>query len=297
MGTRIPDLEVVRVVDGDTIRVRIGDTEEALRFSGIDTEESLPGSDKPVTRAGRAASAMLGEHLGGDPPQRVDIEFETDDPVEVALVKHRDNYGRLLCVVHRGEENLNLKLIREGWSPYFIKYGRSLIYHDAFTAAEAEAQAEGRVIWDPEYNHGGPSRDYANLIPWWSMRALAVEDYRRRAAPETVLSVRLDYPRLLELMATGGGATVFCDLQDGINRWAGDGAVIYAGSVHHKFNLWIPDARSEERAPLLRLIETRYAGQGRGYVFVTGDVEEYDGKPQIVLTDRTQLSDATPDAP
>ncbi len=52
----------------------------------------------------------------------------------------------------------------------------------------------------------------------------------------------------------------------------------------------MPDAETDEMA-LKRLIEKRYAGLGRGYVYVSGKVEQYKGKPQIVLKDIKQLSD------
>ena len=58
------------------------------------------------------------------------------------------------------------------------------------------------------------------------------------------------------------------------NKWIGGSALIYAGSVYHKLDLWIPDAETAEMAPLKRLIEKRYAGLGRGYVYVSGKVEQ-----------------------
>ena len=204
MGTRISDLQVTEVIDGDTIRVETDDGEESLRLACVDTEESRPRSGKPVTRAGKEASEMAKQYFAtsGGGLDRVELEFDTDDPVEVCLVKHRDNYGRLLCYVHKAEENFNLKLTREGWSPYFVKYGRSRLYDVQFMAAEAEAQAKRSVVWDPDYNGAGQRRDYYRLVPWWWLRASVVEDYRRLARPEGVLSVRLDYQRLLEAIPT-----------------------------------------------------------------------------------------------
>jgi micrococcal nuclease len=303
LGTRISDLQVTEVIDGDTIRVETDDGEESLRLACVDTEESRSGSGKPVTRAGKEASEMAKEYFatGGGGLDRVDMEFDTDDPVEVCLVKHRDNYGRLFCYVHKGEENFNLKLTREGWSPYFVKYGRSRLYDVQFMAAEAEAQAKRSVVWDPDYNGAGQRRDYYRLVPWWWLRASVVEDYRRLPPPPDVLSVRLDYQRLLESIDPRVIETVLCDLQEGVKRWPG-GAVVYAGSPQHKFNLWIPDARNGEMEQLIELIEKRYSGQdeesysglGRGYVYVSGDVTDYEGKPQIVLRGVDQLSDMPP---
>ena len=92
--------------------------------------------------------------------------------------------------------------------------------------------------------------------------------------------------------------TVLCDLQGGGNRWVGGGALIYAGSIHHKFDLWIPDRDSQSSQELLSLIEMCYGGTGRSYVYISGTAEMYpdeNGKPQIVVSDRTQLSDIAPE--
>jgi micrococcal nuclease len=59
-------------------------------------------------------------------------------------------------------------------------------------------------------------------------------------------------------------------LHGGLEGWA----AVFAGSVQHKLNLWIFDARDEEKAPLIWLIEKRYAGQGRGYV--SGEVSSWE---------------------
>jgi micrococcal nuclease len=57
MGTRIQDLQVTRVVDGDTIKLLLDGKEETLRMGvAVDTEESWPGGSKPVTQAGLKAS-------------------------------------------------------------------------------------------------------------------------------------------------------------------------------------------------------------------------------------------------
>ncbi len=293
MATRIQNLQITQVVDGDTIKVALNGKTESLRLICVDTEESHSGGSKPVTVAGKEASEMAKKYFAteGGGLAKVDIEFDTDDPVEIAVEKHRDNYGSLLCYVHKDEENYNLKLIKEGWSPYFVKYGRSRLYHRQMTDAESGAKAYNLMIWNPITNAKIPSRNYANLLPWWSMRASIVEEFRLSEATGGAFSLRLDYPKILAASETGRSITVFCDLQAGINKWIGDNALIHAGSVYHKLDLWIPDAETDTMAPLKRLIDKRYAGLGRGYVYVSGKVEHYKGKPQIVLKDIKQLSD------
>ncbi|MGL5058502.1 MAG: thermonuclease family protein [Microcoleus sp.] len=297
MAARIRDLQIIQVVDGDTVKVYLNGKIESLRLICVDTEESQPGSSKPVTAAGKAAAEMARKYfaVAGGGFTTVDLEFDTDDPIELALEKHRDNYGRLLCYLYKDEENYNLKLIKEGWSPYFVKYGRSRLYHRQMTEAEAIAKAYNLAIWNPSSNIK-PGRNYAHLLPWWSMRGSIVEEFRKTETTAGVLSVRLDYPKILAASEAAKSITIFCDLQGGINKWVGSGALIYAGSVYHKLDLWIPDAATDEMAPLKRLIEKRYAGQGRGYVYINGKVEQFKGKPQIVLKDIKQFSDFPPEA-
>jgi micrococcal nuclease len=132
------------------------------------------------------------------------------------------------------------------------------------------------------------------LLPWWALRASVVEDYRKTGIPAGALSVRLDYQEIVQAAHDNRSITVLCDLQSGVNKWTGGGALVYAGSPQHKFNLWIPDAQSNSAILLLQLIERRYAGMGRGYVYVSGQAKLYNEKPEIVLTDIAQLSDFPP---
>ncbi len=77
------------------------------------------------------------------------------------------------------------------------------------------------------------------------------------------LSVRTDYDAIVEAAKAGNQLTVLCDLQTDINAWTGGGALIYAGSIFQKFNLWIPNRDSPDAQTVLRLIENRYGGQSR----------------------------------
>ena len=306
-GTIIKNLKLTKVIDGDTIKLLLNDTEESIRFVCLDTEESQHGSDKPVTNAGIMASRWAKTYFGADEKGipladvQVDLEFDTNDPVQVCLRKHRDNYGRLLCYVYKTgtKENANLRIVKEGWSPYFVKYGRSRLYHGQFTEAEAQAQSQRLAIWNPATNASGEKQDYSILIPWWNFRDGVVQDYRLLGIQSGALSVRTDYDAIVEAAKAANQVTVFCDLQASINAWTGGGALIYAGSIFQKFNLWIPNRDSPEAQTVLRLIENRYGGKGRrSYVYVSGEASLYpptaQGKPQIVITHVQQLKDFPP---
>ncbi len=291
-GTRATGLQVVDVIDGDTLRVTINGEEESLRLLCVDTEESQSGGSKPVTRAGKLASEMAKDYFsdGNGGWCKVDIEFESDAPLEECLKQERGNYGRLLTYIFKDGENYNLHSIQGGWTPYFVKYGQSRFYHKEFLAAEASAQANRRVIWDPATNEGGASRDYDTLMPWWSSRGSLVDAFRREGRARGALDARDDYPRLLEAMRTEQEVSLFCDLQGGF-IWVEGAGLIHVGTKDQPCSLWFPGLNNTNKTPLVRLIEDRYAGYGRGYVYVTGKVTSYKDKPQIVITSVSPFAD------
>ena len=111
---------VVRVVDGDTIRVIYRGKEERVRLLCIDTPEK--------GRAGfeEAAQAMRRLVEG----RTVRLEFEEPG------VEKRDRYGRLLAYVF---VNVNVEMVRLGHSRFWTKYGRGR-YAEQFGRAEPEAR-------------------------------------------------------------------------------------------------------------------------------------------------------------
>ena len=58
----------------------------------------------------------------------------------------RDGFGRLLAYVIAEGVNVNLELVRQGWSKYYTKYGKGRLQQE-FEAAEAEARAGGLGLW------------------------------------------------------------------------------------------------------------------------------------------------------
>jgi len=125
--------QVVEIVDGDTIVVEYHGPaieREIVRLLNIDT----PERGEALFEAATEAMAQL---VSGC---RVRLEFE--EPGAPA----RGAYGRLLCYVFVDERNVNVELVRQGWSKYWTKYGRSR-FEEEFQEAEAEARREGRGIW------------------------------------------------------------------------------------------------------------------------------------------------------
>jgi micrococcal nuclease len=139
-----------RPVDGDTVRVRIGDKSEAVRIQALDTEESRAGGDKPLTPWGKKAS----EHAATLFTAGKEITLDFDEPqgaeVKLDLSRFRDNFGRLLALVFVDGKDFQQHMIEEGYSPYFCKYGnvRTKDYHRRYLAAERLAQIRRAGLWD-----------------------------------------------------------------------------------------------------------------------------------------------------
>jgi micrococcal nuclease len=94
-------LPVERVVDGDTILVRVDGEEEYVRLIGVDTPETVK-PDTPVQCFGPRASHFTKSHLEG---RTVRLVFG---------VERHDVYGRLLAYVYLGRRFYNPILVRRG---------------------------------------------------------------------------------------------------------------------------------------------------------------------------------------
>ncbi len=127
---------VTHPVDGDTVDVDLGGTEEHVRLIGVDTPESV-ARDRPVECYGSEAKVRLAELL----PPGTRVRLERD-------VEARDRYGRLLAYVFRAEDGLhvNLVLVQEGFAearPFEPNTTRQA----ELDRAEAEAKAARRGLW------------------------------------------------------------------------------------------------------------------------------------------------------
>ncbi len=130
---------VIRIVDGDTIIVNYKGRNEKVRLLCVNTPESVHPDKKQNILLGKVAADYTKKRLKGN---YVNLEFE--GPI-------RGRYGRLLAYVLVDGVNFNLELVREGLSPYYIKYGFSQKYDQEFREAERYARKHKLNIWgDPE---------------------------------------------------------------------------------------------------------------------------------------------------
>jgi len=132
-GSASAVVQVSRVVDGDTIEVRLGGRSEDVRLIGVDTPETVK-PDTPVQCFGERASHFTKRRLTG---RRVRLDFG---------VERRDVYGRLLAYVYIHGRFFNPILVRRGLA-------RSLTippndrFAPRFRRFELDAARAGRGLW------------------------------------------------------------------------------------------------------------------------------------------------------
>ena len=126
---------VVRVVDGDTIRVGLRSGEEPVRYIGIDTPESVkPGA--PVQCFARRASAFNERLVGGE---QVRLVYD---------IERRDRYGRLLAYVYRARDGLfvNAELVRRGYATA-VTFPPNVAHERELRRLARRARMSGRGLW------------------------------------------------------------------------------------------------------------------------------------------------------
>src|SRR2546425_13083923 len=130
-----PGLEgtVVRVVDGDTIHVRVGARVEKVRYIGVKTPE--------------VHDPTKGEGPGGREAAEVNRRLVEGQAVRLELrVQERDRYGRLLAYVWVGDQMINAELVRLGYAQV-MTVPPNVRYQEVFLKLQREARQAGRGLW------------------------------------------------------------------------------------------------------------------------------------------------------
>lgn len=287
------------VLDGDTIKVEGLDA--SLRLLAIDTEETFHkqserdafekgwdsylvemrgDSKRPVkmaTPAGMEAWDYAKEFFKDVPT----VRLEHDHPEEV-----RGFYNRYLVYVFAKKNgewvNYNVEAVRDGWSPYFTKYGRSIRFHEEFVAAEREARAAKRGIWSDKPEHHYP--DYDERLAWWGEREKITTAFALEAQDRddyVVLTHQNSFDRIRSRV--GKEITVLALVGD-IKEPAREKApwlVLLSKNRFSAISLVFFDKAVLDASGL--------ADQKGEYVVVTGTASEYGDYLQIVVNDPEQV--------
>lgn len=138
VSQRSPDgaAVVTRVVDGDTIQVRIAGHLERVRLLGIDTPESVKPSTPPECFSHEASQATK-DYL----PAGTKVDLVRD-------VEARDQYGRLLAYVYRQHDHsfVNLWLVEHGFAG-LLTYRPNVAHASELSQAVSQARTGGVGVW------------------------------------------------------------------------------------------------------------------------------------------------------
>jgi micrococcal nuclease len=127
---------VTKVIDGDTIDVRIGRQIRRIRLIGIDTPETKDPR-KSVQCFGKEASARTEALL----PPGTEVRLERD-------VEETDVYDRTLAYVYRSSDGLfvNLSLVAEGLADT-LRIAPNTAHAAVFAEAAARARNQQLGLW------------------------------------------------------------------------------------------------------------------------------------------------------
>lgn len=124
---------VIRVVDGDTIRVSLRGQDVTVRYIGIDAPELSRNGSRAEPYASESEQANRRLVLG----QMVRLVADTSDT---------DRYGRLLRYVYADDKLVNAELVRQGLARARA-YPPDTARQAELDGAQSEARAARRGIW------------------------------------------------------------------------------------------------------------------------------------------------------
>lgn len=119
--------DALEIIDGDTLRVRIGEEEFVVRYIGIDA----PEADGAIGQRSRQANLEL---AGG---KTLHLVKDTSD---------RDRFGRLLRYVLVEGSFINYELVRGGYA-FARDYPPDSACAQVLSEANDQARSEGLGVW------------------------------------------------------------------------------------------------------------------------------------------------------
>lgn len=127
---------VLRVIDGDTVKVKLlpRGPKRSVRLIGIDTPEVYGGVECGGKAASRSAKRML--------PRRTRVLLISDPSQD-----YKDRYGRLLRHVHKGKKDINRVQVRKGHAEVYVYGGNPFKRVEPYRKAQRSAMRADRGMW------------------------------------------------------------------------------------------------------------------------------------------------------
>ncbi|MDV6378055.1 thermonuclease family protein [Sporosarcina sp. GW1-11] len=146
-------VELVKTIDGDTIKIMYEGKEVNVRYLLIDT----PETNHP--RLGKQPFGQQAKVRNQELLQKGQLEIEFD------IGDKYDKYGRLLAYIYIDGKSVQEQLLKEGLARVGYVYPPNTKHLDAFKSAEAQAKKSGIGIWtleDYATDRGFDSDTYPN---------------------------------------------------------------------------------------------------------------------------------------
>ena len=124
---------VVRVVDGDTIHVKVGERVEKVRYIGVNTPE-VHHPTKGEEPGGREAACVNRDLVAG---RQVRLELDAQT---------HDRYGRVLAYVWVDGAMINAELVRLGYAQV-MTIPPNVRHQALFRRLQREAREAERGLW------------------------------------------------------------------------------------------------------------------------------------------------------
>lgn len=131
---------VIRIIDGDTVEIKLNSIPTKIRLIGVDTPETVH-PQKPVEKYGKEASAFTTNLLLGE---SVYLRFDAEKT---------DKYGRMLAYLYRAPDGLfvNLEIIRQGYGHAYTVFPFKHI--ELFKHYQHNASKAGKGLWGTAANN------------------------------------------------------------------------------------------------------------------------------------------------
>ena len=139
---------ILRVVDGDTLKISYRGQEESIRLIGIDTPESQANKKAKgdAVRTGDDIQLILSQ--GRESTNYVKSLVKPGDSIQIEFdMQDRDKYGRLLGYVYLSDGRmLNEEMVRAGYAS-LMTVPPNVKYQERFSKVYKEARDNKRGLW------------------------------------------------------------------------------------------------------------------------------------------------------
>lgn len=241
-GAALPDAPdlvtpatVTKIIDGDSLKVRLGSGPEEVRVFGIDAPEAR----QPY---GREAGNALRRMVDG---RDIELQPVEDNP--------RDRYDRLIAVVYADGVNVSEELVADGLAWAYRRYLGQVAGAESLCRLEAAARAARKGLWSQPSERWVPPwiyRERARALPGARVPS---KDYSRETAEDCIAAIgkrgaptAVEEPQSLATPASPARGTpnAGCRIKGNINR---QGDKIYHLPGSHSYDDTRIDTAQGER--------------------------------------------------